>query len=285
MRRLPMTPQQILEQHPLRHAQVGTACVSYRDAGAGVTVTHVLLHGIGSASGSWALQLHAAHGRDDLRVLAWDAPGYGDSTALPGAEPEAGAYARRLWDWLDALGATAPLTLVGHSLGAVMAARAARLQPRRVRRLVLLSPARGYGSAPDAERRKKLDDRLTLLASLGPKGLARERAGAMLSPAARPELVDAVRETMARIDPAGYTQAARLLAGADLLGDLAQVTCPIEVASGAADAITPPAACQAVAAAAGRPWRDLGPVGHACALEAADAVDELIGLTPDGRSA
>ncbi len=280
-----MTPQQILEQHPLHTVQVGDARVSYRDAGAGVAVTHVLLHGIGSASASWACQLHAARGRADLRVLAWDAPGYGESSALAGAAPDAGAYARRLWDWLDGVGAIAPLVLVGHSLGAVMATRAARLQPPRVHRLVLLSPARGYGSAPDAERRKKLDDRLSLLERLGPQGLARERAAAMLSPHARPELVDAVRATMARIDPAGYTQAARLLDQADLLGDLAQVRCPVDVASGSADAITPPAACQAVAAAAGQPWRDLGPVGHACALEAADAVDELIGLTPGGRPA
>jgi pimeloyl-ACP methyl ester carboxylesterase len=273
-----MTPSQILEQHRLHTVPLARGCVSYRDAGTGAAVTHVLLHGIGSASGSWARQLHAARGRADLRVLAWDAPGYGDSTALPGAAPDAGAYARRLWDWLDAVGATAPLTLVGHSLGAVMAARAARLQPQRVRRLVLLSPARGYGSAPDAERRRKLDDRLTLLASLGPQGLARERAAAMLSPAARPELVDAVRETMARIDPAGYTQAARLLDQADLLADLAQVGCPVDVASGSADAITPPATCQAVARHVGRPWLDLGPVGHACPLEAADAIDRLIGL-------
>jgi pimeloyl-ACP methyl ester carboxylesterase len=276
-----MTPQQILEQHPLRHAQVGAARVSYRDAGTGPAVTHVLLHGIGSASGSWALQLHAAQHRAGRRVLAWDAPGYGDSTALSGAAPDAGAYAQRLWDWLDALGATAPLTLVGHSLGAVIAARAARLQPARVRRLVLLSPARGYGSAPEAERRRKLDERLTLLAQMGPQGLARERAGAMLSPGAAPDLVDAVRATMARIDPAGYTQAARLLDQADLLADLAHVTAPVDVASGSADAITPPAACQAVARHLGRPWHDLGPVGHACPLEAGAAVAALIGLGPE----
>jgi pimeloyl-ACP methyl ester carboxylesterase len=61
------------------------------------------------------------------RVLAWDAPGYGNSAPLaPMAMPGAADYAERLWAWLDALGpqAAAPLVLVGHSLGALMACAA-----------------------------------------------------------------------------------------------------------------------------------------------------------------
>ena len=42
--------------------------------------TVVLLHGIGSNSGSWAAQL--AHGLGAGRVLAWNALGYGSSTAV-----------------------------------------------------------------------------------------------------------------------------------------------------------------------------------------------------------
>ena len=48
------------------------------------------------------------------------------------------------------------------------------------------------------------------------------------------------------------------------------------VASGEADTITPPAACDEVAAAAGVRRLSLGAVGHACAVEAAQAVIDLL---------
>ncbi len=275
-----MTPSAILEQHPIRLAELGDGVrVGYRESGPSGAVTHVLLHGIGSASGSWAFQLQAAAQGADRRALAWDAPGYGESTPLEEAAPDASAYAARVWRWLDALGVEAPVTLVGHSLGCIMAARAALLRPDRVARLVLLSPARGYGDASPAEREQKLQGRLSMLERLGPAGMARERGAAMLSAQAAPELVDAVRETMARVQVGGYTQASRLLAQSDLGADLALAACPVQVASGHADTITPPAACQAVARQVGQAWQDLGPVGHACPLEAAGKVNALIGLS------
>ncbi|MCB2029760.1 MAG: alpha/beta fold hydrolase, partial [Rhodoferax sp.] len=146
-------------------------------------VTHVLLHGIGSASGSWLAQLQQVAGGTGARshVLAWDAPGYGASSALAMASPRAADYATRLWAWLDALAVTQAVTLVGHSLGALMAAAAAVQAPSRVARLILLAPAQGYAHASAELREKKLSDRLANLAALGPAGIARKRAGAMLS--------------------------------------------------------------------------------------------------------
>lgn len=280
-----MTPATILSQHPIRLAELNTGVrVGYRGAGSAIETTHVLLHGIGSGSGSWAFQLQAAQRRTDLRVLAWDAPGYGQSTRLASEEPDATAYAVRLWAWLDAMGSHAEVSLVGHSLGALMAARAALLRPGRVRQLILLSPARGYGDASPVEREKKLSDRLNLLRNLGPAGMARERAAAMLSPNAPSALVEAVRDTMASIHLDGYTQAARLLDQGRLLEDLARVVCPVTVASGSADTITPPQACQTVANQVRQDRLDLGPVGHACPLEAADAVNALTGLAPQRQT-
>lgn len=250
--------------------------ISYRQAGEGDRV-HVLLHGIGSASASWQAQLDAAQGRSDLRLLAWDAPGYGLSD--PVADSQADTYARHLWAWLDALQIHEPVVLVGHSLGAIMAARAAVQHSSRVRRLLLLSPARGYGQAPQAERERIVSARLGQLAQLGPEGLARSRAAAMLSARAKPEWVEQVRRNMAAIHPAGYTQAVQLLAYASLIPDvrkLCDLKLPIAVASGQDDAITSPQACDEVAAAAGVSRMGLGPVGHACAIEAARAVMDLI---------
>jgi len=183
-----LTPQYALSGvvHSLVDTPLGP--IQFRSAGAGSQVTHVLLHGIGSASASWAYQLGAAVGRQDVRVLAWDAPGYGRSGHLSMPEPLAQDYAERLWAWLDAMYVTQPVVLAGHSLGALMAASAARLQPASVSRLLLLAPARGYGDASDAERARMVQGRLSNLQQLGPQGMANARGAAMLSSQAAPAL-------------------------------------------------------------------------------------------------
>ncbi len=250
--------------------------VAWREAGAQTAAAMVLLHGIGSASGSWLQQLRAAQNASlPCRLLAWDAPGYGASQALAMAQPGAQDYAQRLWAWLDALGLQ-KIHLVGHSLGALMAAAAAQLQAGRVRSLCLLAPAPGYGRADAALRQSKLQGRLQALAALGPQGMAHQRGAAMLSPQASAEQLAYVQSTMAQIDPAGYTQAAHMLVDADLASSLAGLQCPLVVASGSADSITSQEACQGLAKAFGAPYVGLGAVGHACALEGAVAVNQLL---------
>ncbi len=249
----------------------------------GASVTHVLLHGIGSASGSWLAQLQQARvarlGAN--HVLAWDAPGYGASSALPMPVPQALDYAARLWAWLDAVRVTQPFTLVGHSLGALMAAAAAVQAPTRVARLVLLAPAQGYARASADVRDTKLADRLANLAALGPAGVARTRAAAMVSAQADEAQRLFVEQVMAQIDPAGYTQAACMLAGGDLLGDLLQLSCPVVIANGESDTVTPPQAARALARETGATYLSLGAVGHSCALQAGLQVNRLLGLQED----
>src|SRR5690606_23659978 len=83
----------------------------YRELGSGDRAI-VLLHGISSGAGSWS-ECAAALARH-TRVVAWDAPGYGASTALQSATPTASEYAARLHQLLEALKIRRCL-LVGHS--------------------------------------------------------------------------------------------------------------------------------------------------------------------------
>ena len=259
--------------------------VDYRQAGPRtLAVTHVLLHGIGSGSASWLRQLEAAELSCNARVLAWEAPGYGRSSPVTPLQPSAGDYASRLWAWLDNLGIRHPVTLVGHSLGALVATRAALQRPDQLNKLVLLAPAQGYAKASEEDRAEKLTSRLANLRTLGPQGMAQKRGAAMLSPQADPALVAYVQSVMAQVHPNGYTQACHMLSMGDLLTDLAKLSCSVVVASGLADAITPAAGCQQVAATAGVPWTNLGNAGHACALDAPEQVNTLLGFAGQTRS-
>jgi pimeloyl-ACP methyl ester carboxylesterase len=236
----------------------------------------VLLHGIGSGSGSWVQQLASATA---LHLLAWDAPGYADSTALKPEQPSAKDYAEVLWAWLDAL-QIQQVHLVGHSLGCLMAAAAARLQAQRVVRLTLLAPAQGYGPAPAQVRRQKTQERLQAIQTLGLEKMAQQRAPRLLAPQASAEQIALAAHMMSHLNEGGYAQATQMLGGGDIRADLQAFrnasTAPITVACGEQDVITPPQACRDLAAFIGVPYVSLGDVGHLCALENPQTTQTLL---------
>jgi pimeloyl-ACP methyl ester carboxylesterase len=234
--------------------------------------TLVLLHGISSGAASW---LHAV---DRLppgqHVLAWDAPGYGHSTPLTPGAPRAADYAARLDELLRAL-EVQRCVLVGHSLGALVAcAYAARAEcSAHVERLVLISPARGYGGdAVQAERVRA--ERSGALQAAGVAGLAARIDQRLLSPAADEAARAWVRWNAERLQPAGYLQAVQMLCNSELA--LPPRGLPLEVHCGEADVVTPPAACAELAARFGAPFRTIANAGHASPIEQPAAVAALL---------
>jgi len=266
--RLSHFPAQRIEIAPQR-------AIGYREAGAAHAgaLPLVLLHGIGSGAASWVQQLEVLG--TARRVIAWDAPGYGESTPVESASPQAREYANALEQWLDALGIER-CVLVGHSLGAIIAGSFAASCAERVAGLLLVSPTAGYGAASEDVRASKRDSRLAMLAELGPQGLAATRSANMLSPHADPASRDWVRWNMSRIVPHGYAQATHLLANADLASDVANYTGRIAVAVGADDAITPPSSCERIALAAHTRLQIIPRAGHAGYIEASEAYTALI---------
>jgi pimeloyl-ACP methyl ester carboxylesterase len=249
--------------------------VSYRDVDSATSeaLPLVLLHGIGSGAASWVQQFEVLG--ETRRVLAWDAPGYGASTPVEADSPVASDYATVLKDWLDALGIER-CVLLGHSLGAIIAGAFAVANPQRVGGLLLLSPAGGYGAASAEVRESKRDQRLAMIAELGPQGLAEKRSTNMLSAHASEEARAWVRWNMSRVIPHGYAQATHLLANADLASDLARYRGRINVAVGADDTITSPEACERLAQAAGTPLQVVPHAGHAGYIEAPTAYTAII---------
>jgi pimeloyl-ACP methyl ester carboxylesterase len=232
--------------------------VAVRERGtAGEAASLVLLHGISSGAASWAQALPAAG-----HVIAWDAPGYGVSTPLAQDAPVAADYAARLHETLLALGVRR-CVLVGHSLGALMAcAYAARPDQVQVERVVLISPARGYGDdAVAAERVRR--ERAEALKNKGVAGIAAAIDQRLLSAQASQQAREVVRASAARLNPQGYLQAVQMLAGSTL----ARVTQPVEVHCGEADVVTPPAQCEQVAREFNAPFRTIANAGHASPAE------------------
>ncbi|WP_432725846.1 alpha/beta fold hydrolase [Variovorax sp. W6] len=256
---------------PARDVAVGGgAVVSVRECGQGPAV--VCLHGIGSGAASWIDT--AALLAPQARVIAWDAPGYGCSTPLEVDSPAAADYAARLGALLDALEIDS-CVLVGHSLGAITAASAAR-SDSRIRRLVLVSPAIGYGAASRAEARAKVrTERLATLDELGIAGMAAKRSGRLVSDKATGHARQWVRWNMGRLNDRGYRQAIELLCNADLLSDLPPPM-PVRVACGALDVVTPPSACEEVARRCGVRLELVDDAGHAGYVEQPQAVAKLL---------
>jgi pimeloyl-ACP methyl ester carboxylesterase len=120
-----------------RFAHLSQGPVAYFDEGAGADPL-LFIHGlVGDFTHFEHVAPHFAGAGH--RVAGLDLPGCGISHK-PLSRHSIDSYARLVLDWMDHLGLRRA-TLVGHSAGGMVSARAALLAPDRVERLVLLSSA------------------------------------------------------------------------------------------------------------------------------------------------
>lgn len=263
--------QQRLDALPRKTLRVAERQFDYIDAGQGPVV--MLLHGIGSGAASWVCQFEAL--AEDYRMIAWNAPGYGATTALNQSKPDAGDYAGALKTLCDALEIDA-MHLVGQSLGAIIAARFSRLYPQQINSLTLLNPARGHGQSDAETRAKMCDTRLQNMAELGVEGNAEKRAPTQLSDNPGADALALVRWNLAQLNPDGYAQAVEFLANAHLPDD-ASYQGPVQVISGGADRIVPTVNAQEIAHFYPQHQFHIVPdVGHAAYVEGPKLINQLL---------
>ena len=192
-------------------------------------------------------------------------PGYGESPMLATARADAGAYADALARMLDRAGVQKTV-LLGHSLGALVAAAFAARYPQRVRYLVLADVAQGYGQAEAAQREKVWQGRQQQMA-LGGEAMAEGRAAKLLRAGAREADVATVAAGMRRLRSEGYLAAAWMLAHDDIHRWLAGYRGRFAVWCGEQDAITQPELVQGVALRYGMPYLAIPQAGHASYLD------------------
>jgi pimeloyl-ACP methyl ester carboxylesterase len=120
----------------LRRVALPGGEVNYVDIGEGAPI--VFVHGI---SGSWQNWLeNLPHFARNHRAIALDLPGFGMSP-MPSWPIDMPAYGRLLHDFCEKLGVGGNATLVGNSMGGLVAAEAVLTEPSRFNRLVLVSAA------------------------------------------------------------------------------------------------------------------------------------------------
>ncbi|MFC5848815.1 4-carboxymuconolactone decarboxylase [Deinococcus petrolearius] len=228
----------------------------------------VLLNPIGSDLRVWdalAAQLSAS-----CRVIRYDLRGQGLSDA-PDGEYTLADHTADLLALLDALQLGA-VTLVGCSLGGLVAQAFALAYPERVTRLALLGTLPRIGSAEGWQGRME-QVRAQGLAALAPELVRRWFAPAYF--AAHPADARGYATLLARTPQAGYLGSCAALRDADLSGRIAgagALGMPVLVLCGAEDVSTPPAACRAFAERIGAPFVLIADAGHLPMVERPEAV-------------
>jgi pimeloyl-ACP methyl ester carboxylesterase len=119
---------------------------SYAHGGSGAPI--VFLHGWGLGHRAYRGALHRL-ARKGAEVWAPALPGFGGTAELPGPAFSVAGYAAWVWDFLDEVGVTGPVTLVGHSFGGGVAIAAAHRRSEQTARLVCVNSIGGSSWTDD----------------------------------------------------------------------------------------------------------------------------------------
>ena len=199
----------------------------------------VLSNSLGATRGMWDPQVPALAER--YRVVTYDTRGHGESPA-PAGPYSLDDLVDDVVALLDRVGAQRA-HVVGLSLGGMTAMRLAAREPARVNRLVALATS----AKPDPQG---FLDRAAAVRAGGTAAIAPTVVSRWLTPpcaAEHPDLVARLEAMVAGADDEGYAACAEVVAGIDLREDLARITAPTLVVSGAQDPALPPPHQQAIA--------------------------------------
>jgi len=201
----------------------------------------VLLHGVGGGRQAWGDALSGtgrALAAAGFTAVAVDFPGYGLSTPI---EPYdlaglAGAVAALIGHL--ALG---PATVVGHSMGGMVAQELVACLPQAVAALVLASTSPAFGKPGGDWQREFLQSRFAPLdAGLGMAGLAPPLVAAMVAPGTPADRQAAAQALMAGVSEATYRAAVRALVAFDRRAHLPAIGVPTLVITGEFDRTAAP---------------------------------------------
>ena len=218
-----------------RSVEVDGAAINYLSMGAEEGPAVLLLHGFGGDLTTWMFNQDDLAG--ELRCVAMDLPGHGSSAVTQSADAFEGAVAAAL-GVIASLGADR-VHLVGHSLGGGVAAVVARRLGARAASVSLIAP---IGLGPEmsgdfltdfiaADRRRPLQKVLERLVA-DPSKITSDMVEGTLNFKRLEEVPEALTQVAAAI--ADGNRQLR-----DITGDVAALSCPVQLIWGEADQIVP----------------------------------------------
>ena len=240
--------------------------------GSGPTV--LMLHGIGGGHLAFAPQVETL-ASSGYRAVAWVMPGYGHSAPIePYTFKGLAESCIALIESLQCGG----VTLLGHSMGAMVAQEVVARRPDLVGKLVLAGTSASFGK-PDgdwqrsfiAERTAPLDAGQTMAQ------LAALLVPEMTGPAALPEGLKLAIHCMGLVNPSTYRRALEALVSFDRRANLANIRVPTLLVAGQHDRNAPPAVMKKMAASIPRStFIELPGIGHLQNLEAPEDFDSVV---------
>lgn len=257
--------------------------------------TVVLLHGLCLEQRSWNGQIHHLTRRwgARVRIISYDHRGHGDSDTAPASTYVIEQLATDLADVLEALNVTGKLTLVGHSMGGMVAltylGRPPADRPVQPHGVVLVATAAGRLAERGVARllANPATDVLCKFATRAPARAVRlltkpVRAALALqvgdhSRAALAALFDTAMAAASLTTAVGFLPSLRSY---DQYATLASIRSRVTILSGGADLLTPPSHARELAAAIpGAKHVHLPLAGHMLPHEASHAVTGAINNT------
>lgn len=257
-----------------RSAAINGTAYAWDDRGQGAPV--LFLHGLFLDRSFWSHQTAALS--ESHRCIAFDMPGHGASGWRPGLDLDGIAEDIALWIGEHC---SAPVTIVGHSQGGMIAMRLAARHAPLVEHLVLVN------TSARAEYPERLDGwrerRAALLAGEHARAAALSGVQHLTTASAwidaHPGEVAAEHAVMMRHDPSLLVQAldAAVLARGDTRHLFDSISAPVDVLSGAVDQATPWALGEEIAAGMAKGQHHLVPdVAHHLPTEAPEIVMQAI---------
>ena len=236
-----------------------SALPSFIEQGSGDTAVF-LLHGVGGGARGWGqtLPVLAAQG---YRAIAWDAPGYGQSSTVQLYTNQ--ALAESLHSLIAHVGARRNV-LLGHSMGGMIAQEAFALRSQSIHGLVLFATSPAFGKPGGDWQQQFLQSRFAPLdAGAGMAGLAPGLVRGMFAPGAQTaEMAEAV-VLMSAVPEVTYRAALSAIVSFNQLENLPRINVPTLCLACELDQNAAPTVMQKMAARiAGAQYECLPGVGH-----------------------
>lgn len=250
---------------------------NYSVLGSGPTV--LMLHGIGGGHLAFAPQLETL-AQAGFRAVSWDMPGYGHSDPI---EPYTfKGLAQSCIALIDSL-KCGDVTLIGHSMGGMVAQEVVARRPDLVNRLVLCGTSPAFGRKPDGQsadewQRNFVQSRTAPLdAGQSMQQLAQQLVPGMVGPSAMAEGVKLAAHCMSQVPASTYRRALEALVTFDRRDGLAAIHVPTLLIAGEHDRNAPPSVMKKMAdAIRSSSYHEMKGIGHLMNLEAPDAFDGAV---------